>query len=158
MVAKGSQGFIDTKWQKGVSVDEMFLYQNPWVNKTDKAVRARTPDIFVMAMGGNDPQEEPDTPFHDRMSAFVKLARQTLGPKPKIVMLYGFMTSRHTGTVEQVCEELGGAASGYYVFRMPTLNNGAGSTATALRHPSGADNQISSDALVEFLKTNVIGK
>ncbi|MBQ7566501.1 MAG: S-layer homology domain-containing protein [Oscillospiraceae bacterium] len=156
LIAKGSQGFREEKWQKGVSVDEMFLYQNPWVNKTDKAVRARTPDIFVMAMGQNDTEETPDTPYHDRMSAFVKLVRQTLGPKTKIVLIYGMMTSKHTGTVEQVCEELGGAASGYYVFRMPTLNNGAGSSATATKHPSGADNQISSDALVEFLKTNVL--
>ncbi|MBQ7566498.1 MAG: S-layer homology domain-containing protein [Oscillospiraceae bacterium] len=155
LIAKGSQAFTESKWQAGVSVDQMFLYQNAWHDKDAKADRPRTPDVFVIAMGQNDPETDPDVSYHADLTAFAKLVRQTLGSKTKIVLIYGMMGDKHAKTMDQVCEELGGAASGYYSFRMPTGNHGARSSATATPHPGREDNEESSDALAAFLKTIV---
>ena len=151
LIAKGGIGV--TKPSANVSITDMFVYHDAWQDKTVKAKRDRMPDVVVIAMGANDKEESPDTVFHDGLKAYAETVRQTVGAKAKIVFIYGMMSVKHEAVQTGVCEELGGAAKGYYVFKMPTLINGVPAKVGGTPHPSAADNMKSSTELAEFIKS-----
>ena len=148
IIAKGGIGFTTEKWINGVSPTEMYQYKDAWLNKTDLASHSRTPDVVVIGLGQNDARN--DEQMHTNLTNFAKFVRQTVGAKAKIVMIYNMMSDKHAGIADQVAKELG---TGFYAFEMPRGNNGVAATSTASRHPNGADNQKSADALSAFLKT-----
>lgn len=149
-IAKGSIGL--TKEVSGGSVEQMYLCQNPWKDKNTACKVTRKPDVVVIAIGTNDAEEDPDTTFYNLLKDFTATVRKQAGGKAKIVFIHNMMKTKHGPTMEKLCEELGGAAKNYYVFKMPQGNHGAASSAGVVAHPSADDNHVSSEALAEFLE------
>ena len=149
LIAKGGIGV--TKPSGSVTIEDMYLYQNAWHDKTVARNAYRTPDVVVIAMGANDPETNPDTTFRDGLLAYAEAVRAEVGSTTKIVFIHNMMVTRHEAATNAVAQALGGEANGYYVFKMPKGNNGVPAGTTP--HPSAADNEISSDALAAYLRT-----
>ena len=152
VVAKGGIGVI--AMQGGKTYTPMYLMHNPWAEPDRAASFSRIPDVLVCASAGNDGLTDPDTPYYGAYKAFLEAAREKLGPKVKIVLIYNWSSKdKHLETEKKLIEELGGEANGYYMFEMPSGHLGVPAKAGGTPHPSAAESAVAGAALAEYLKT-----
>ena len=136
----------------GVTLPMMYDYAGYYHNKGKSGIWAfeRPADIVVIHLGAND--SDRGTTLEEMATGaktFMESVRSR-NPDAAIVWVTGETYRKFEQQLEQAVQELGGAEKGFYYTVLPEgTSGGAG-------HPNLEEHAVTADALVQFLKENVL--
>ncbi|MDO4845212.1 MAG: S-layer homology domain-containing protein [Oscillospiraceae bacterium] len=101
LVCRGGIG-LATKTD-GVTMNELYDYENYYRDKETKYAFTRKPNAVVIALGANDKDE---TGWEDLMKKFISQVRSRYNDQSlKIVLIYNMMSDRHAAACEKIAKE-----------------------------------------------------
>ena len=141
LVCRGGIGLA--KKIGGVTMNELYDYENYYRDKETKYAFTRKPNAVVIALGANDKDE---TGWEDLMKKFISQVRSRYNDQSlKIVLIYNMMSDRHT----EACEKIAKEDPLCWVLKLPQNNDGYGG------HPS-ANAQLSYAMQLSILLKSIL--
>ena len=141
LVCRGGIGLA--KKIGGVTMNELYDYENYYRDKETKYAFTRKPNAVVIALGANDKDE---TGWEDLMKNFISQVRSRYNDQSlKIVLIYNMMSDRHT----EACEKIAKEDPLCWVLKLPQNNDGYGG------HPS-ANAQLSYAMQLSILLKSIV--
>ena len=127
------------------TMQEVYPAQRYHYDKTAAYDFSVQPDVVILALGTNDNSKGPDTAsVRAGLVEMLRLVRAK-NPDAPIVWIHGMMTTGVSSMIEDIVEEFGGEASGYYACRLTRNTAGGG------YHPDLVGQQTFADELAAFL-------
>ncbi len=112
---------------------------------------SRTPDVVVINLGTNDEGKKNDLNITDEifeqdLRSFLTKIRTNYSESTPIVFVTNTMSDGFKNVIGEVCADLGGESSGYYIYEAIRNNGALGN------HPDKAAMQTVGNGLAEFLE------
>jgi len=127
------------------TMQEVYPAQRYHYDKTAAYDFSVQPDVVILALGTNDNSKGPNTAsIRAGLVEMLRLVRAK-NPDAPIVWIHGMMTTGVSSMIEDIVEEFGGEASGYYACRLTRNTAGGG------YHPDLIGQQTFADELASFL-------